>query len=100
KASYRFLGRLGHASALAFKGDSIASNTEFISIFAEMEKKPAKKVEAYKVLWKDDSAIPLREIVAKALEHNYVNDPANFPTDKLDAYRFPPRPTLKPATPP
>jgi serine/threonine-protein kinase len=98
KLSYRFLGRIGHASVLAFKGESKESNAEFVSIIAEMEKKPAKeKQEAYRILWKEESAFALREQVAKALEHNFVNDPVNFPADKLDVYRFPPRPALKPA---
>jgi hypothetical protein len=46
------------------------------------------------LLWK--TYPPMREMVAKALNHNYANDPANFP-EKLDAFRFPPRPTLRPA---
>ena len=57
-----------------------------------------KENEAYKLLWKDDWK--LREMVSRALNHNYANNPGAFPAQKLDAYRFPPRPTLKAAPPP
>jgi hypothetical protein len=52
------------------------------------------KIEAYKYLWKDHPPV-LRELAAQALNRNFVNNPAEFPAEKLDLYRFPPRPTLK-----
>src|SRR4051794_34547179 len=109
--AYRLLGRIGHPIALAFKDEYEASNKEFLALMAEFEKiearvspgaflKPERPfvkreplplkddVEAYKLLWKDDWQV--REMVAKALHHNYANAPKQFPADKLDVYRFPP----------
>lgn len=108
--AYHFLGRLGHATVLAFKDEFSASNEEFLKIFSvfdRLEGKPFPKnpkkdlpvlkdeIEAYRILWKESSALALREVVAKALDHNYVNKPDEFPADKLGIYRTPPRPTLK-----
>jgi serine/threonine-protein kinase len=104
--AYRFLGRVGHPIALAFKDDPAASNLEFAAIIGDIEKfdkvKPTKKdvppfdeFEGYKQVWKLN--LLMREMVAKAINRNYANDPKNFPADKLEAYRYPPRPTLKPA---
>ena len=115
--AYRLLGRIGHATVLAFKDEPAKSNQEFLAIFADIEKiearlgvgpipkidRPTKKelmglkdeVEAYRILWKESSSHDLREVVARALNYNYVNDPKQFPTEKMDVYRFPPRPTLK-----
>lgn len=117
--AYRLLGRIGHPITLAFKDEHEASNREFLALVAEFEKiesrvspgyflkleRPMKRdsmpikddVEAYRLLWKDDWKI--REMVAKALRHNYANAPKQFPMEKLGAYRFPPQPTLK-APPP
>ncbi len=102
--AYRFVGRLGHATALAFKDDSAASNHEFVAILGDVERfdkiKPKKdvplfgEVEGYKHVWKQYP--PMREMVARALNRNFANDPDNFPR-QLDAYRNPPRPTLKAA---
>ncbi|MBI2808336.1 MAG: serine/threonine protein kinase [Planctomycetes bacterium] len=110
--SYRLLGRLGHAVVLAFKDESEGSNKEFLALFADIEKiaprigpvpkalRPTKKemaarkdeIEAYRLLWKDNPS--MREMVAKALNHNHANDPARFPA-RLDRYRFPPRANVK-----
>jgi serine/threonine-protein kinase len=107
-ATYRLLGRLGHAMTLAFKDDPKASNDEFLVIIAEMEAIEAKGFfkkkdppplddtrEACRRVWKLNTQV--REMVAKALDYNYVNDAKGFPADKLDPYRLPPRPTLKAA---
>jgi serine/threonine-protein kinase len=118
--AYRFLGRMGHATVLAFKDEPAASNQEFLALFADIEKiearfgggpipkidRPTKKemlglrdeVEAYRILWKESSSHDLREMVARALNTNYVNDPKQFPSEKMDVYRFPPRPVLKAAS--
>jgi serine/threonine protein kinase len=107
--TYRHLGRLGHAIVLAFKDESGASNKEFAEFTAEMMKLEARfgkskkdqgsfkdELDGFRYLWKDP---PMRELVAKALNHNYANDPKNFPVE-LDVYRFPPKPTLKAAPQP
>jgi serine/threonine protein kinase len=119
--AYQFLGRLGQAMVLAFKDESAASNQKFIAIFGDIEtiearlspkpeRPPLKKamnpleIEAHKLLWKENPS--MREMVAKALNHNYANDPNQFgknqPAEKLNVYRVPPLPTLKapPAPPP
>lgn len=110
-AAYRFLGKLGHPIALAFKDEAAASNEEFLTIIAKIEKfdgqtvfkkktdlPPFTEFEGYKLVWKQNQ--PMREMVAKALNRNYANDPKNFPADKLEPYRYPPRPTLKAAAAP
>lgn len=109
--AYSFLGRLGHAMVLAFRDDAAASNKEFTDFFTRIEKlesrpgigkidRPKEKLapvkdefEAYRLLWKENHA-SIREMVAQALNRNQANDPKGFP-EKLEAYRFPPRPTLK-----
>jgi eukaryotic-like serine/threonine-protein kinase len=104
--AYRMLGKLGHAIALAYKDEAKASNDEFLAIVANIEKlaaiKAGKKepgifdeVEGYRQVWKQNP--PMREMTAKALDRNFANDEKNFPADKLETYRHPPRPTLKPA---
>ncbi len=113
--AYRYLGKFGHASVLAFKDDSVASNKEFEKTFESFEKiearigpgpfpkidrpkkdvLPKDDVEAYRLLWREQSTFGLREMVAKALDHNFVNKPDEFPAEKLGAYRMPPRAQLK-----
>jgi serine/threonine-protein kinase len=93
KVAYQYLGRLGQAMVLAFRNESAASNQKFIEIIGYIEKN--------NLLWKENPS--MREMVAKALNHNFANDPGAFaekqPAKKLNVYRFPPRPTLK-APPP
>ena len=118
KAAFRQLGRAGHAAVLAFKDESAASNQEFLGVIADIERveakftgpvpkfdRPTKKdaigmkddILAYHLLWRENIAI--RELVAKALNHNFANAPEQFaekqPAEKLNVYRFPPRPMLK-----
>jgi serine/threonine-protein kinase len=113
----RLLGQLSRAMAAAFRDNSAESNTQFLVIMGEFEKldrlaalSPASKgdpasqkewqahqedVEVYNLLWKSTPpAGALREMVARALHHNFENDPKNFPP-KLEAYRHPPRPQAK-----
>lgn len=101
--AYRFLGKIGHAIALAYKDDARASNDEFLLVVAEIDRMAAMKtgkkelgihdeLEGYRQIWKPKEQ--MREMAAKALNRNYANDPKNFP-DKLEPYRYPPRPTLK-----
>jgi hypothetical protein len=110
---YKTLGHLGRAMVLAFKDDFAESNKHFLSIVGEMEKveklvgagkplpKPAVRkdvvglraqVETYDLLWKNNPQ--LREMVARALNHNFLNAPAQFPPE-LEVYRHPPRPVVK-----
>jgi hypothetical protein len=106
--AYRFLGKLGHAVALAYKDDARASNNEFLAVAADIERMAALKatkkepmvdeLEVYRLVWKQN--FPMRELVAQALDRNFANDPKNFPADKLEPYRHPPRPALKAAPPP
>jgi serine/threonine-protein kinase len=110
KPAFRYLGRLGVGVVLAYKDETKKSNDEFLIILAEMAKhegrlgpKGTKKdlsdeVEAYKYVWKDNP--PMRELVAKALNRNFINDEKNFPSKELDVYRFPPKAFLKPVPPP
>ncbi len=115
--AYSFLGRLGHAMVLAFKDEHQASNKEFVAFFGSIEKLEARagtltkverpkgekflairdEIEAYRLLWKDNYG-GIREMVARALNYNHVNDAKSFP-EKLEIYRFPPRPTVKGAAP-
>jgi hypothetical protein len=56
---------------------------------------PFDEFQGYKHVWKLNQS--MREMVAKAINRNHANDPTNFPADKLEVYRHPPRPTLKTA---
>jgi hypothetical protein len=104
---YRWLGRLGHAIALAFKDEPAASNQDFLAVIADVERIesrtiPKKKewsalkdeMEAYRLVWREN--LPLREWAAKALDRNHVNAPVDFP-EKLSRHRLPPLPVLKTA---
>jgi serine/threonine-protein kinase len=103
--AYQMLGRLGHAMVLAFKDDPDGSNKAFKTVIAQIEKlesrfgvpkfvkKEAAEQEAYRLVWRENG--PIREVVAKALNHNYANDPKGFPPE-LERYRDPPRPKLSP----
>lgn len=104
--AYHFLGQLGHGMVLAFKDDYAGSNKEFLEIDKYVRRmeiasiKASKKdtalkeeIEAFRHVWKENPEI--RELVARALNHNFANDPESFPVKELDAYRFPPKPTLK-----
>ncbi|HZZ82624.1 MAG TPA: serine/threonine-protein kinase [Gemmataceae bacterium] len=104
--AYRFVGRLGHPIALAFKDEPAASNKEFLAVIGNIEKIDAKvafkgskkdlplldELQGYKHFWKVNQEV--REMVARSLNRNFANDPQNFPAE-LEAYRYPPRPTLK-----
>ncbi len=114
--AYHLLGQIGQAAVLAFRDEPKKSNDLFEAIVQEMHqferppgptttkaasknKLPAlqERLQAYQFLWQDN--VRVRELVAWALTHNKQNDPANFP-DKLERYRHPPTPNLRPATPP
>lgn len=102
--SYRFLGRVGKAMVLAFRDQPEESNKQFKQLLF-----PGKISPKDKLLKKDKTDRPLTlfpvtlrypplmEMVARALNHNYLNDPRAFP-EELEPFRHPPAPTLR--TPP
>lgn len=112
--AYALLGRIGHAMVLAFRDRPEESNEEFLALardfdryevrLAKFKKDQSDELEAYKIVWKSND-VQVREMAAKALNHNYANKPEAFmekgPAERLNAYRQPPRPLLKPPpTPP
>jgi serine/threonine-protein kinase len=106
------LSQLGSAMVAAFSDDWLKSYGQFEQIYVEIQrletaahspqKGPGKtdeptrdEIEAYKLLWKQDPpAAALREMIARALNHNHENSPRQYP-QKLEAWRTPPRPTLR-----
>lgn len=98
---YRSLGAFGKAATLAFRDQADESNRLFGQIVEReakyAESKSDKKTASrnYPFVWKSNPE--LREIMAEALHHNFVNAPDRFPK-KLEAFRHPPAPTIvKPA---
>ena len=108
---YHVLSQLGKAMVLAFRDEPAESNKQFVTTVAEFEKvekfvgtKPlppglrkdvklyGERIETYDLLWKNNP--PLREMVARALNHNHRNAPEAFPPE-LEAYRHPPRPVIR-----
>jgi serine/threonine-protein kinase len=81
---YRSLSRVGQAIVLAFKGEHQESNKLFLTTFPDSDKPVGKSI-----IWRTNPA--LREMIAKALNHNYANSPPTFP-ERLQAYRRPPVP--------
>jgi eukaryotic-like serine/threonine-protein kinase len=99
---YRWLGRLGHATVLAFKDEAAASNQEFLAVIDDIERTEARPLaKGKRDFWRENGA--LREMIAKAIDRNFANALDQFadnqPAAKLNVYRFPPRPTLKAAGP-
>jgi hypothetical protein len=80
---YRQLSRVGQAMVLAFKGEHQQSNDLFVKAF------PGSDKPGGKISWRTHPA--LREMIAKALNHNYANSPQTFP-ESLHPYRHPPVP--------
>ncbi len=117
KCPGRLLSQIGQAIVLALRDQAAESNQQFLALAAEFDKlekllafNPGAKlgkgigkewlahkdeVEIYHLLWKNSPpAASLREMVARALDANYANDPKGFPP-RLEAYRHPPRPVVK-----
>jgi hypothetical protein len=107
----RLLSQLGKATVLALRDEAAESNKQFLAIASEIDRleklqsaKPGAKkdppassdeIKIYDLLWKTTPpAASLREMVARALYHNYRNDSQSFPT-KLEPLRNPPRPVVK-----
>ena len=109
--AYRLLGQIGEAIVLAYRDEHAKSNKLFLVLADEFKdlENPAKKFKkdktqeekilAYKIVWKESA--PLRELAAQALNRNFINDPLAFSDEgefrRLNVYRTPPRPTIKPA---
>jgi serine/threonine-protein kinase len=105
KSAYQNFGRLGHAVVLAFKDKYTASNEKFLKEVIpsieinerrlkdkKLDDKLTEELAGHTTMWKVDYTV--RELVAKALNRNWANDPKDFP-EKLQPYRFPPKATLR-----
>ncbi len=114
--AYRFLSQIGIACVLAFRDQPDESNAIFVpletkcerlekisslgSVFPKLTAEQRKQqqlafkeeIEAYTLLWKNNPA--LREMVARAVQANFVNAPKTFPA-KLEPLRHPPKATAK-----
>jgi eukaryotic-like serine/threonine-protein kinase len=105
----RLLRQLGKAMVHAFRDEPAESNKQFVTIVKELEEletaarsganPPAglrkEDVDVYVHLWKTNPPAPaLREMVARAVNHNLLNDPAAFPR-QVEVLRSPPRPAFK-----
>jgi len=94
---FKTLGRLGLAMVLAFKDRPLESNLKFLSVVPkETVLAKDKKEKVGNPFWKSNP--PLREMMAKALNQNHVNNPKEFP-ERLKPYLHPPAPTLKTPNP-
>ncbi|MCI0637506.1 MAG: protein kinase [Gemmataceae bacterium] len=89
-APMRQLGKLGRAMALAFRDQPDESNKLFEKLLTDKEKFAG--AGGANLIWRNNPA--LREMMARALHHNYVNSPATFPK-QLERFRFPPPPNIK-----
>jgi eukaryotic-like serine/threonine-protein kinase len=109
--AYRMVGRIGHASVLAFQDKPDASNKAFLELakefdnlqkFVKAKKEGLDEVDAYKNVWKYNPQV--REMAARALNHNFANQPEAFGEkgayERLNVYREPPSPQLKAPPPP
>jgi serine/threonine-protein kinase len=84
---YRTLGRVGRAIVLAFQNQAAASNKHFMELGSEGLSEGAR-FEGNGFLYRHAQ---LRQMVARALEYNYANDPGKFPAS-LEYLRRPPNP--------
>jgi serine/threonine-protein kinase len=87
-ATYRGLGTVGKAMVLAFRDQAHESN-KLILYVLNLANKSTGGNPLGKVHWLSNR--PLRTMLAEALNHNYANDPAAFPT-VLEPLRHPPQP--------
>jgi serine/threonine-protein kinase len=87
KPVYRMLGALGQGMVLAFRDQPQESNKRFVKI---VESRQGDRHHGFWVFWKNHP--PLAEMMAEALNANYVNAPKSFPA-VLNPLRFPPAPT-------
>jgi serine/threonine-protein kinase len=87
------LSRLGSAMVLAFRDESAPSNKLFLTVLDRdtFLPKPPKGLRE-NIFWKEHPEYC--EVIARALNHNHANDPANFPK-RLEPYRLPPAPNIR-----
>jgi serine/threonine-protein kinase len=98
--NYRLLSELGHAMVLAFRNKPAESNDAFLALANELDRLDKgngvseKDVQIYRHLWKTNPPAPaLREMVARALNHNKVN--AGKLPQPLERLCAPPGPAVK-----
>ncbi|MCS7044792.1 MAG: serine/threonine protein kinase [Gemmataceae bacterium] len=84
---YQSFGVILKANVLAFRDQPAESNKIFLAM-VERTGKGFDKLPATGPYWK--TSLPLREMIAKSLQRNYVNAPDQFPP-QLEPYRHPPR---------
>jgi serine/threonine protein kinase len=84
--AYRIWGELGQAIVLAFQDRPAESNKQFMKALVW------DKGEKGGRFWINTPAV--REIMARALNHNYENAPLTFPT-RFEPLRHPPNPKPK-----
>jgi serine/threonine-protein kinase len=91
--AYRTLGQMGRAIVLAFRDRTKESNLLFLKVLF-----PGKQPNKPKNLWYYYQLIranpEFRRMIARALDHNFFNNPAAFP-NTLEPYRRPPTPSGK-----
>jgi tRNA A-37 threonylcarbamoyl transferase component Bud32 len=89
-APYRLLSHLGQAMVLAFRDEHRESNKHFVSLLDKADKFGKGAMNRILVL----NHPQVREMMAEALHHNYLNMPSDFPK-ALEPYRRPPPPTFR-----
>jgi serine/threonine-protein kinase len=89
--AYRILGQLGQAVVLAFRDRPAESNQLFQKVNQSVMKGRPDKLEKEKSWYAHLVRVnrQFRRTIARALDHNYDNDPAHFPRD-LQPLRLPP----------
>ena len=83
---FKTLGRLGRAMTNAFRDRPDESNAEFLKVLPIADAKIFTKMG-----WMNPQVC---EMIAEALNHNYLNAPATFPKE-LEKWRYPPEPNTK-----
>jgi serine/threonine protein kinase len=98
-APYRSLGKFGKAVCLAFRDQPDESNRIFVQLVETEAKFAETKTDKKLAIARNNQFVwrsnpELREVMAEALQFNFVNAPDRFPK-KLEPFRSPPPPTLK-----
>jgi serine/threonine-protein kinase len=98
--NYRLLSQLGQAMVLAFRDKPADSNAIFMTVVNELDRLEKgkdvsqKDVKIYRLLWTTNPPAPaLREMVARALNHNKLN--AGKLPQPLERLCAPPGPAVK-----
>src|SRR5439155_25930677 len=105
----RLLHEVGKAMVLAFRDEPAESNQQFLAFLSDIDRLTTletatasgsalaqaarDEIAIYSLLWKSENpGLALREMVARALHHNFQNDPKHFPA-ALEPFRHPPHPS-------